>query len=41
MGIVNYVCEDCGEKLGFMIRDDIQGLGEVNVKIKGLCCNAI
>lgn len=41
MGIVYYICEDCGEQLGFLMRDDIQALGETTVKIKGECCNSI
>lgn len=39
MGIVHYVCEDCEKEVGFMIRDDIEGLGEEQVKVKGTCCN--
>ena len=39
MGIVHYVCEDCGKEVGFIIRDDIPGFGEPEVKVKGMCCN--
>ena len=39
MGIVHYVCEDCGKEVGFIIWDDIPGLGEQEVKVKGMCCN--